>query len=56
MVELKWNKSAEGAIEQIKKKEHFESLEEYRGKILMVGINYDKKTRKHQCIIEEAVK
>ena len=56
VVELKWNKSAEGAIEQIKKKEYCESLEEYRGKILMVGINYDKKTRKHQCIIEEAVK
>lgn len=53
VVELKWNKSAKGAISQIKEKEYCRSLEEYHGNILLVGINYDKNTRKHECIIEE---
>ena len=43
-VELKWDKSAEGAIEQIKKKQYCRSLAEYTGNLLLVGINYDKKT------------
>ena len=30
VVELKWDKSAEGAIKQIKDKKYFESLEEYQ--------------------------
>ena len=50
MVELKWNESANGAIEQIKKKEYCKSLEEYKGNILLVGVNYNKKTKKHECI------
>lgn len=56
VVELKWDKSASGAIEQIKRKEYCKSLEEYQGNILLVGINYDKETREHNCVIEEAVK
>lgn len=53
VVELKWNRDAEGAIEQIKRKEYCRSLSDYQGKILLVGINYDKKTKEHQCKIEE---
>lgn len=53
VVELKWDKTAEGAIDQIKRKEYCKSLEEYQGNVLLVGINYDKDTRMHQCIIEE---
>ena len=45
VVELKWNQSAEGAIAQIGKKEYCASLEEYKGNILLVGVNYDKKTK-----------
>ena len=56
VVELKWDKSAAGAIQQIKEKEYCKSLEEYRGNILLVGINYDKKTREHECEIEELIK
>ena len=56
VVELKWNESANGAIEQIKKKEYCKSLEEYKGNILLVGVNYNKKTKKHECIIEEDIK
>ncbi len=52
IVELKWNKSARGAIRQIKEKEYIQALEHYGGKILIVGINYSKKTKKHSCKIE----
>lgn len=53
LIELKWNKSAEGAIRQIKEKNYCKSLEEYKGNLLLVGIEYDKKTREHHCVIEE---
>lgn len=56
VVELKWDKSAAGAVQQIKEKEYCKSLEEYRGNILLVGINYDKKTREHECEIEGLIK
>lgn len=56
VVELKWDKSAEGAINQIKEKEHCRSLEEYKGNLLLVGINYDKKTQVHTCKIESCRK
>lgn len=29
------------------------SIEQYTGDILLVGINYDKKTKKHECVIEQ---
>ena len=53
IVELKWDKSAEGAIDQIKDKGYVDALKEYKGNLLLVGINYDKKTRVHQCKIEK---
>lgn len=56
VIELKWDKSASGAISQIKGKQYCKSLEQYCGNMLLVGINYDKATRKHECIIEDFVK
>ena len=53
VVELKWDKTAEGAIGQIKSKGYVSALKEYKGNILLVGINYEKKSRKHQCRIEK---
>lgn len=53
LIELKWNRSAEGAIRQIKKQEYIEALRDYGGNLLLVGINYDKKSKKHQCEIEQ---
>ena len=53
VVELKWDKMVEGAINQIKKNEYCQSLEEYKGNILLVGVNYNKKTKVHECMIEE---
>ncbi len=53
VLELKWNKAVEGAISQIKSKRYVSALEGYKGNILLVGINYEKKSRKHQCRIEK---
>ena len=52
VVELKWNQDACTAITQIKELAYPESLQDYSGEILLVGISYDKKTKKHQCVIE----
>ena len=56
IVELKWDKSVRGAIEQIRQKEYFESLKEYQGNMLLVGINYNIRTKDHECVIEELKK
>ena len=56
VVELKWNKSAKTALDQIKEKKYPSSILSYTGDILMVGINYDKKNKVHQCQIEKYVK
>ena len=53
VIELKWNKSAEGAIQQIKDKQYIEALKDYHGNLLLAGIDYDKKTKQHSCIIEK---
>ena len=52
IVELKWNMSAEGAIAQIKKRQYINALEEYKGKLLLVGVDYDKEKKEHSCVIE----
>ena len=52
VIELKWNQTAETAIRQIKEKKYVKALEGYSGQVLLVGISYDKETRKHSCEIE----
>lgn len=56
VVELKWNKNAKAALAQIKEKQYPASLQQYAGEVLLVGINYDKKTKEHQCLIEQIKK
>lgn len=56
VVELKWKQSAEASIRQIRDRKYPESLLPYIGKILLVGIHYDKQTKEHQCRIETFVK
>ena len=53
VIELKWDKNAHGAISQIKKKEYVDALKDYHGDLLLAGINYSKKTKKHSCVIEK---
>jgi len=56
VVELKWNKSAVSALQQIKDKKYPDSIQKYAGNVLLVGINYSKKEKKHECMIEEYLK
>lgn len=53
LIELKWNHSSDGAISQIKEKGYCDSIKNYGGDILLVGINYDEKEKKHTCDIEK---
>lgn len=53
LIELKWNKTEKGAIAQIKNRDYPQLLKDYGGEILLVGINYDAKTKQHTCRIEE---
>jgi hypothetical protein len=58
VVELKVNQSAESALAQIKERRYVEALRSYKadkpdGKILLVGVSYDKETKEHTCVIEE---
>lgn len=59
VIELKWNQSAKGAIDQIREKRYPEVLRDYGGDVLLVGIGYDKNAgagkRKHTCKIEKAL-
>lgn len=52
VIELKRDRTAQGAIDQIKAKNYVKVLEDYRGNLLLVGINYDKE-KKHSCKIEK---
>ena len=53
VVELKWNQDTTTALQQIKNKKYPESILDYTGEILLVGINYDKTSKEHQCRIEK---
>ena len=48
------DKSAGSAINQIKEKNYLQFFKDYKGEVLLVGINYSKDTKTHQCIIEKA--
>ena len=59
-MELKWDKTARGAITQIKEKEYAlrfkgktAAQDKYTGRILEVGISYNKETKEHYCKVEE---
>lgn len=53
IVELKWNQSAQTAMQQMKEKKYPMSVQNYTGDILLVGINYDRDSKEHQCLIEK---
>ena len=52
VIELKKDRDAQGAIEQIKQKNYVSALADYKGNLLLVGINYDK-DKNHSCVIEK---
>ncbi|MDE6203398.1 MAG: ATP-binding protein, partial [Lachnospiraceae bacterium] len=55
IVELKYDKSACTAIQQIKDRHYFKALEGFSGEIMLVGVNYDKdkESKPHSCVIEK---
>ncbi len=53
IVELKWNQNAQTALQQIREKNYPASIWDYTGEILLVGINYDRDSKQHQCLIEK---
>ncbi len=52
IVELKCDKDAQAAISQIKARNYSQQVADYTGDILLVGINYDRQTKRHECQIE----
>ena len=58
VVELKYDKSADTAIRQIKERHYTQALESYVGEILLIGVNYDRdsKNKLHSCVIEKMVR
>ena len=55
IVELKWDKTKEDAVEQMKEKKYVRALKHFQGEVLLVGINYNHTTREHSCLIERVV-
>ena len=56
IIELKCDKTAEAAVKQIKDRHYEGALAGYKGKLLLVGINYDSQNgekKHHTCVIEE---
>lgn len=56
IVELKKGHFAEEAIQQIKDKDYLHKVSEYSGEMLLVGINYDRDSKNHTCLIERILK
>lgn len=54
VIELKWNKKCETALDQIRDKKYIEALDGYKGEVLLVGISYEKRSenKKHVCKID----
>lgn len=58
VVELKYDKTVNAAIQQIKDRHYTQALEGYAGEIVVVGINYDRDdaNKHHGCVIERLEK
>mgnify|MGYP002625777130 CR=1 FL=1 len=52
VLELKVDKDADTAISQIKRKNYPAKLQDYTDRLLLVGINYNRETKQHDCTIE----
>lgn len=53
VLELKCNRDADAAIDQIRRKNYPAKVAEYADRLLLVGINYDRETKQHTCHIEQ---
>ena len=55
VIELKYNRSAREAIDQIKREQYYSRYldDAYSNEILLLGISCDSNTREHECLIEK---
>lgn len=53
IIELKVNMDADSAISQIHRRQYPAKVQEYANRLLLVGINYDRQTKQHACLIEQ---
>ena len=53
VIELKFRKYADTAIDQIKRRQYPAKVAEHTADLLLVGINYDRDTKQHTCHIEK---
>ena len=54
VVELKYGSAVDTAISQILQKNYPAKVAEYANNLLLVGISYDPKSKKHSCVIKKA--
>ena len=54
VVELKYNRDADSAIAQIHRRQYPDKVAQYAGNLLLVGINYDREHKTHDCRIEQS--
>ena len=52
ILELKYNRDADSAIAQIHRRQYPAKVAQYNGDLLLVGINYDREKKTHECQIE----
>ena len=52
IIELKWDKTAAGAMRQIADRQYSEVIKDYRDNTLLIGINYEKESKRHECVIK----
>ena len=55
VIELKYDKAVDTAIEQIKRKQYPAKILQYTDNLLLVGISYNRDSKQHSCCIERNV-
>ena len=53
VIELKYDKAVNTAIEQIKQRQYPAKVSQYTDNLLLVGITYERDTKQHHCCIEK---
>ena len=53
VIELKYDKAVNTAIEQIKQRQYPAKVSQYTDNLLLVGITYERDTKQHRCCIEK---
>ena len=55
VIELKYDKTADTAIYQIRRRDYPQKVAACTSDMLLVGISYDRETKQHQCKIERMI-